>query len=143
MSLARWTISQQRPYARFLEACYISASSAFTPKSRIHTRDYKRAGVFCGQIQGGYTRSQQESESVPEMGSPHSEQITGLLRAWSAGDQTALDRLFPILQRELKQIARRYMRRERKEHTLVMTLPFFGSSEDGALAWWSGSSEAT
>jgi hypothetical protein len=35
------------------------------------------------------------------------------------------------------------MRRERKEHTLVMTLPFFGSSEDGALAWWSGSSEAT
>jgi len=44
--------------------------------------------------------------------------ITGLLRAWSAGDQAALDQLAPIVHGELKRIARRYMARERQGHTL-------------------------
>ena len=44
-----------------------------------------------------------------------------LLRAWSAGDERALDQLAPILYAELKRIARRYMTRERKEHTLQPT----------------------
>src|SRR5690348_9289348 len=52
------------------------------------------------------------------MSSPRLQQITGLLRAWSAGDQTARDQLFPVLQRELRRIAARYMMRERKDHTL-------------------------
>jgi RNA polymerase sigma factor (TIGR02999 family) len=47
--------------------------------------------------------------------------VTTLLRAWSAGDRTALDQLLPILHGELKRIARRYMRRERQEHTLQPT----------------------
>ena len=47
--------------------------------------------------------------------------VTVLLRAWSAGDCGALDQLAPILHSELKRIARRYMRRERKEHTLQAT----------------------
>jgi RNA polymerase sigma factor (TIGR02999 family) len=44
-----------------------------------------------------------------------------LLRAWSAGDRCALDRLAPLLHQELKRIARRHMMRERKEHTLQPT----------------------
>jgi RNA polymerase sigma factor (TIGR02999 family) len=40
------------------------------------------------------------------------------LRAWSAGDQAALDRLVPVVHGELKRIARRYMARERQGHTL-------------------------
>jgi RNA polymerase sigma factor (TIGR02999 family) len=47
--------------------------------------------------------------------------LTGLLRAWSAGDQTALERLLPLVQAELKRIARSYMARERRGHTLQPT----------------------
>ena len=47
--------------------------------------------------------------------------ITVLLRAWSAGDPRALDQLAPVLHGELKRIARRYMVRERREHTLQPT----------------------
>jgi hypothetical protein len=44
--------------------------------------------------------------------------LTALLRAWSAGDQDALERLTPLVHTELKRIARRYMARERRGHTL-------------------------
>jgi len=47
--------------------------------------------------------------------------VTALLRAWSAGDRTALDQLLPLLHAELKRIARRYMSRERQGHTLQPT----------------------
>jgi RNA polymerase sigma factor (TIGR02999 family) len=47
--------------------------------------------------------------------------VSGLLRAWSSGDRAALEQLAPIIQSELKRIARRYMARERKEHTLQPT----------------------
>ena len=44
--------------------------------------------------------------------------VTGLLHAWSAGDQEALNQLVPVVHGELKRIARRYMARERQGHTL-------------------------
>jgi RNA polymerase sigma factor (TIGR02999 family) len=47
--------------------------------------------------------------------------VTALLRAWSGGEQKALDQLIPVLHRELKRIARRYMRLERQGHTLQPT----------------------
>ena len=47
--------------------------------------------------------------------------VTALLRAWSAGDQSALDQLMPVLHGELKRIARRLMRCEREGHTLQPT----------------------
>jgi len=47
--------------------------------------------------------------------------VTVLLRAWSAGDKAALDQLAPILQGELRRIARRSMSRERQDHTLEPT----------------------
>jgi RNA polymerase sigma-70 factor, ECF subfamily len=47
--------------------------------------------------------------------------VTALLRAWSGGDQSALEQLAPVLHGELKRIARRYMRRERQGHTLQPT----------------------
>jgi RNA polymerase sigma-70 factor (ECF subfamily) len=45
-------------------------------------------------------------------------EITQLLRAWSNGDKSALDRLVPLVYEELRRIARNYMRRERPGHTL-------------------------
>jgi RNA polymerase sigma factor (TIGR02999 family) len=44
-----------------------------------------------------------------------------LLHAWSEGDQTALERLAPIVYDELHSLARRYMRRERPGHSLQTT----------------------
>jgi RNA polymerase sigma-70 factor (ECF subfamily) len=44
-----------------------------------------------------------------------------LLRAWSDGDQTALDKLTPIVYDELHRLARRYMKRERRGHSLQTT----------------------
>jgi RNA polymerase sigma factor (TIGR02999 family) len=43
---------------------------------------------------------------------------TALLLAWRQGDADALDRLVPLVHHELRRIARRHMRQERKGHTL-------------------------
>ncbi len=48
-------------------------------------------------------------------GSP---EITRLLKAWSQGDQRALDELTPCVYRELHRVAHRYMSREPHGHTL-------------------------
>ena len=50
---------------------------------------------------------------------PH--QITELLAEWSDGNQAALDELYPLVYDELHRLARRYMSRERKGHTLQTT----------------------
>ena len=44
--------------------------------------------------------------------------VSHLLRAWSDGDQLALDELTPIVYAELRRLAHRYMRRERPDHDL-------------------------
>ena len=44
-----------------------------------------------------------------------------LLKAWSAGDPAALDRLTAVVHAELHRIARRYMRNERPGNTLQAT----------------------
>jgi RNA polymerase sigma factor (TIGR02999 family) len=49
---------------------------------------------------------------------PSSENVTQLLLDWRNGDQTALDRLMPLVYEELRRIAGHYMRDERKGHTL-------------------------
>lgn len=49
------------------------------------------------------------------------DEVTGLLLAWSQGDRAALDRLVPIVERELQLLAHRYLRRERVGHTLQTT----------------------
>ena len=47
--------------------------------------------------------------------------MSALLRAWSGGDRSALDRLTPIVYKELHRLARNYMRRERPDHSLQAT----------------------
>ncbi|HJP95594.1 MAG TPA: sigma-70 family RNA polymerase sigma factor [Pyrinomonadaceae bacterium] len=55
------------------------------------------------------------------MKNPPPHQITELLAEWSGGNQTALDELYPLVYDELHRLARRYMSRERKGHTLQTT----------------------
>src|SRR5262245_46229786 len=47
--------------------------------------------------------------------------ITQLLRAWSDGDEGALEKLTPCIYAELYRLARTYMGREREGHTLQAT----------------------
>ena len=44
--------------------------------------------------------------------------ITRLLLNWREGDKTALDRLVPLVYREMRRLAGYYMRRQRADHTL-------------------------
>jgi RNA polymerase sigma-70 factor (ECF subfamily) len=46
---------------------------------------------------------------------------TELLVAWSNGDESAFDRLVPLVYQELHVLAQRYMRGERPDHTLQAT----------------------
>jgi RNA polymerase sigma factor (TIGR02999 family) len=48
-------------------------------------------------------------------------EITQLLRAWSSGDQAALDRVAERVYGELRVMARRYMKNERPDNTLQTT----------------------
>ena len=47
--------------------------------------------------------------------------VTRLLTAWSDGDESALEQLTPLVEAELRTLARRYMGRERRGHTLQPT----------------------
>ena len=49
------------------------------------------------------------------------DQPTELLRAWSQGDESARERLIPLVYGELHRLARHYMRQERPDHTLQAT----------------------
>jgi RNA polymerase sigma factor (TIGR02999 family) len=50
-----------------------------------------------------------------------SQQVTGLLRAWSEGDEGALARIVELVYAELRDIARRCLSRERSDHTIQAT----------------------
>jgi len=48
-------------------------------------------------------------------------EVTQLLQAWSRGDETALDRLMPLVYDELRRLAHHYMTRENAGHILQTT----------------------
>lgn len=45
-------------------------------------------------------------------------EITQLLIKWGSGDRDAFEELIPVVYEELKRLARRYMGKERLDHTL-------------------------
>jgi len=49
------------------------------------------------------------------------EDVTGLLLAWSEGEQAALEKLVPLVYAELRRVAHRYMGGERAGHSLQTT----------------------
>jgi RNA polymerase sigma-70 factor (ECF subfamily) len=49
------------------------------------------------------------------------QEITKLLIAWSEGDREALDHLAPIVEAELRRLAKSYMAKERSDHILQTT----------------------
>lgn len=49
------------------------------------------------------------------------DEVTGLLRAWSSGEDSALKQLTPLVHQELRRLAHHYMAGERPDHTLQTT----------------------
>jgi RNA polymerase sigma factor (TIGR02999 family) len=52
---------------------------------------------------------------------PAQSDATDLLVAWSEGDESAFDKLLPLVYQELHALARHYMKGERSDHTLQAT----------------------
>ena len=55
------------------------------------------------------------------MAPPADHDITEFLHSWREGDEAALEKLTPLVYRELHRLAAHYMRREKVEHTLQAT----------------------
>jgi RNA polymerase sigma factor (TIGR02999 family) len=55
------------------------------------------------------------------MGLPSCHEVTRLLKAWTGGDEEALEKLTPLVYRQLHNIAQHYMVGERSGHTLQTT----------------------
>jgi ECF sigma factor len=55
------------------------------------------------------------------MPEPSASEVNQLLLAWSAGEQSALEKLAPLGRQELRRLAKAYMRRERPGHTQQTT----------------------
>ena len=58
---------------------------------------------------------------VSAMTAPLPSEVTRLLQAWGGGDHAALEKLVPLVNAELRRLARRYMGQETAGHTLQPT----------------------
>src|SRR5688500_6533667 len=56
-----------------------------------------------------------------KMSQPETQSITEMLREWSDGKTEAVDKLMPLIYAELHSQAARFLRRERRDHTLQTT----------------------
>src|SRR5947209_10437534 len=68
--------------------------------------------------------SEPESASSATAGEPRQagpQEVTQLLANWSQGDPTALEKLIPLVYKELRHLAHHYMEGERPNHTLQTT----------------------
>src|SRR5947209_20274115 len=60
-----------------------------------------------------------QASGQPRQADP--QEVTQLLADWSHGDQFALERLIPLVYKELRHLAHRYMEGQRPDHTLQTT----------------------
>lgn len=67
------------------------------------------------------------------------QEITQLLLQWKNGDDEALVQLLPLVYRELRALARHYLRQERRDHTLQATALvhelFIRLASQGLMDW--------
>ena len=71
---------------------------------------------------------------MPKTRPPKQHEITELLAGWSGGNHTALDDLYPLVYEKLRRLARSYMKREPKGHTLAYVL-HISENWDLSRAW--------
>jgi RNA polymerase sigma factor (TIGR02999 family) len=79
------------------------------------------ARVLKGTIRQPMSMTQAKNEQGTGNGNGSSDELTQLLVEWGDGDQTALNKLIPLVYDELRRMAHHYMAREAPEHTLQTT----------------------
>ena len=91
--------------------------TGFRPRATDSVVDLSSANGYAH----GDSRSDFGSPRNEPMGisSPHD--VTQLLEDWRKGDKAALEKLTPLVYDELRRLANRYLRSERKDHTLQGT----------------------
>jgi RNA polymerase sigma factor (TIGR02999 family) len=89
----------------------ISRSPCRDTARKVREKDHGRLVIILGF-------TQEEANSLTAATTP---EVTQLLRDWSKGDESALHKLMPLVERELHRLARRYMRSEKRDHTLRAT----------------------
>ena len=72
-------------------------------------------------MKSGYNLSNCTMGQRVRASEPVRDEVSTLLRAWTDGDERALDQLAPIVYDELRHLAHRYMKRERAGHSLQTT----------------------
>src|SRR4029077_5742501 len=88
--------------------------NARTPCCRVNIR--KNARETMGLGAGSTVEDVQYCRIEKGLETPVPGAVTALLRAWGDGDDGALDQLTPLVEAELRRLARGYMRRERRGH---------------------------
>jgi len=111
----RWCSTQPPPYFQKRKL----ATFGVTCRRPI-TRCVRPGSPGEGQLWASETTGVEETEETNEP-VPSPTEVTRLLRAWSGGDANALERLTPLVYRELHRRAHWQMARERAGHTLQTT----------------------
>src|SRR5215470_6630902 len=85
----------------------------------------RRRGFFCLSETGGsliyLARNRPVQTNMENTPAADIFETTRLLKAWSEGDETALERLVPLVDAEMRRLARHYLRQERPDHILQTT----------------------
>src|SRR5215472_14313246 len=74
-----------------------------------------------GLARGTLARNSGRMGDMDEVASASTHEITLLLQAWGSGDESALERLTPLVYKELHRLAHRYMAAEQPGQTLQTT----------------------
>ena len=88
--------------------------------------DFKAAQEVFGRMSArnhltSIGEGRRQTLSFPLRPAGSSRHVTELLTAWRGGDRSALDELVPLVEAELRRLARGYLRRERPGHVLQTT----------------------
>lgn len=98
-------------------SCFSTSERA---RAKRTSRPHRKPGFSDARVfNHGAASAYNDVATVVAMASSH--HITGLLHAWSQGDEAALAELTPLVHAELRTLARACMRRERRDHSLQAT----------------------
>jgi RNA polymerase sigma factor (TIGR02999 family) len=111
-------------------AILMNPSLSRVPVSQVYAVGASLRGVFLPVVNAG--TGQKGCHVVTQ-------DVTQLLCAWSEGDEAALEQLVPLVELELHRLARAYMSRERRGHTLQATAlvneVFLRLAQPATLRW--------
>lgn len=96
---------------------YNAASRADSAHGKFPLTRHGFVPTICGYLQNPTLKERATISNAAE----RNEEISEMLKAWGEGDRGAAERFMPLIYDELRRQARRYLDRERPNHTLQTT----------------------